>query len=140
MRGQHGQRNVTDETFARAFENGSITPAQFDHLAHLRVAWVYLREAASVEEALARMREAIRRFAAAAGASQHYHETITVVWMRLLAGVRDRGASGELSDVLREHPALADKALPLQYYSRDRLYGDEARARWVEPDREPLNP
>jgi hypothetical protein len=129
---------MTDEAFARAFENGGVTPADFNHVAHVRVAWVYLREAASVEDALARMREAIRRFAAAAGASNKYHETITVLWMRLLEDVRARGASGELADVLRAHPDLADKDLPLQYYSRERLFSDEARAAWVEPDRLPL--
>ena len=131
---------MTDEAFARAFENGSVTPADFNHVAHVRVAWVYLRETASIDEALPRMRDAIRRFAAAAGAAQKYHETITVLWMRLLADVKAGGASGELADVLRAHPALADKELPLQYYSRERLFSDEARAAWVEPDRQPLNP
>jgi hypothetical protein len=131
---------MTDQAFARAFEDGTVTPAEFGHLAHVRVAWVYLHEADSVEEALVRMRAAIRRFAAAAGASQKYHETITVLWMRLLEEARARGASGEIGDVLRDYPALADKDLPLQYYSRERLFGDEARARWVEPDRRPLNP
>jgi hypothetical protein len=129
---------MTDEAFARAFEKGEIAPAQFDHRAHVRVAWVYLNEAPSLEQALPRMRDAIRRFAAAAGASTKYHETITVLWMRLLAGVKARGASGELAEVLLAHPALADKDLPLQYYSRDRLFGDQARAAWVEPDRKPV--
>ena len=131
---------ITDKAFARAFEDGTVTPAEFGHVAHMRVAWVYLHEADSVEVALARMRAAIRRFAAAAGASQKYHETITVLWMRLLEDVRARGASGEIADVLRVYPALADKDLPLQYYSRERLFGDEARATWIEPDRRPLNP
>ena len=130
---------MTDEAFARAFETGSVTPAEFDHVAHVRVAWVYLRETASIDEALPRMRDAIRRFAAAAGAAQKYHETITVLWMRLLADVKAGGASGELAEVLRAHPALADKELPLQYYSRERLFSDEARAAWVEPDRQPLD-
>jgi hypothetical protein len=125
---------MTDEAFARAFEAGAVTPAQFDHLAHVRVAWVSLQETASLDEALSRMRAGIRRFAAAAGVPEKYHETITVLWMRLLAEARAAGASGELSDVLREHPALADKDLPLQYYSRALLFRDDARARWVEPD------
>jgi hypothetical protein len=131
---------MTDEAFARAFEDGAVTPAEFGHVAHVRVAWVYLREAESVDDALMRMRAAIRRFAAAAGAAQKYHETITVLWMRLLADLRARGVSGELADVLRAYPELADKDLPLQYYTRDRLFGDEARAAWVEPDRRPLHP
>ena len=131
---------MTDEAFARAFEQGGVTPAQFDHAAHVRVAWVYLRESASLDEALSRMRAGIRVFAAAAGVPQKYHETITVLWMRLLEDVRAAGASGELADVLRAHPALADKDLPLLYYSRERLFSDEARAAWVEPDRRPLTP
>ena len=125
---------MTDEAFARAFEAGAVTPAEFGHVAHVRVAWVYLHEADSAGEALVRMREGIRRFAAAAGASQKYHETITVLWIRLLEDVRAQGASGELADVLRVYPVLADKNLPLQYYSPDRLFGDEARTGWVEPD------
>ena len=131
---------MKDEAFARAFENGFVTPEEFDHLAHVRVAWVYLRETASLEAALSRMRDGIRRFAASAGASQKYHETITVLWMRILADVKAGGASGDLADVLRAHPELADKELPLRYYSRERLFSDEARAAWVEPDRQPLNP
>jgi hypothetical protein len=129
---------MTDQAFARAFESGDITPAQFDHRAHVRVAWVYLHEAATPGEALARMRDGIRRFAAAAGAAQKYHETITVLWMRLLEGARARGASGELADVLAAHPELADKDLPLQYYSRERLFGEDARVAWIEPDRRSL--
>ena len=129
---------MTDEAFARAFEHGTVTPAEFDHVAHVRVAWVYLHESASVDEALDRMRAGIRRFAAAAGASQKYHETITVLWMRLLEEARAGGASGELADVLAAHPELADKDLPLQYYSRERLFSEEARAGWIEPDRLPL--
>jgi hypothetical protein len=125
---------MTDEAFARAFEEGAVTPAQFDHVAHVRVAWIYLQESASPDDALSRMRDAIRRFAASAGVPQKYHETITVLWMRLLAEARHAGASGELAEVLRAHPALADKDLPLTYYSRERLFSEEARAEWVEPD------
>src|SRR5882672_11233552 len=114
---------MTDEAFARAFEDGSVIPAQFDHLAHVRVAWVYLHEAPSMEAAVSRMRAAIQRFAATAGASQKYHETITVLWMRLLDDVKARvGARFEMSEVLRDFPSLADKDLPLKYYSRDRLF------------------
>jgi hypothetical protein len=130
---------MSDEAFARAFENGLIPPSAFGHLAHVRVAWVYLREAESVDQALSRMRDAIRGFAAAAGATQKYHETITILWMRLLAEVRAKGASGELADVLRAHPALGDKDLPLHYYTRERLFSEEARAAWLEPDRQPLS-
>ena len=126
---------MTDEQFARAFERGEVPPAAFDHRAHVRVAWVYLREAGSLDAATVRMREAIKRFAAAANAAQKYHETITVLWMRLLAQAADRVAQPcELSDLLVACPELADKDLPLRYYSKERLFSDEARSIWVPPD------
>jgi hypothetical protein len=126
---------VTDVEFARAFENGAVTPAEFGHHAHMRVAWVYLREQPTMGAALEHMRAAIKRFAAAAGASQKYHETITVLWMLLLAEARNGETdTRELGEVLRDHPRLADKDLPLTYYSRERLFGDVARATWVSPD------
>ena len=128
---------MTDEAFARAFEAGDVTPEEFDHVAHLRVAWVYLREAGSADAALPRIRAAIQRFAAAAGAAQKYHETVTVVWMRLLEGAgADVRRPCELTELLRQRPVLADKNLPLTQFSRERLFSDAARAAYVPPDLE----
>jgi len=39
----------------------------------------------------------------------------------------------------RQKVRLLTKELPLQFYSRECLFGDEARVSWVEPDRHPLN-
>lgn len=130
---------MTDELFARAFERGDVTPAEFDHRAHMRVAWVYLRESASTDAALDRMRAQIRRFAAAAGAAQKYHETITVAWMALLDQARAALPPGaELADAVERYPALGDKDLPLRFYSRTVLFSDAAREGWVAPDLGPL--
>jgi hypothetical protein len=130
---------MTDELFARAFERGAVPPSEFDHRAHLRVAWVYLREATSQHAALARIRREIQRFATSVGKSQKYHETITVVWMMLLDDVRGRvSADAELADAIGTYPALGDKDLPLRFYSRDRLFCDEARLAWVAPDLGPV--
>ena len=126
---------MTDQEFARAFERGDVLPADFDHRAHVRVAWVYVREGPTLEAAIDRMRGAIQRFAAAANAAQKYHETITVLWMRLLAEASARTPQPcELDELLVRSPELADKNLPLKYYTRDRLFSDEARTRWVEPE------
>ena len=71
--------------------------------------------------------------------SQKYHETITVAWMILLDEVRARvPADADLADATRLFPALADKDLPLRFYSRDRLSSDEARMGWLAPDLAPL--
>lgn len=125
---------MTDEAFARAFERGEIPPSAFGHVQHLRLAWTYLREAPSLDAALDRIRDGIRQFAAAAGASAKYNETITVFWMRRLDAARTAADSRTLDDLLRQQPDLADKNLPMQFYSRERLFSDEARQAWVPPD------
>jgi hypothetical protein len=129
---------MADADLARAFERGDIPNADFHHASHLRVAWVYLHEYASVAEAADRMADALRRFAASHGHAQKYHHTMTMFWVIVLASVRSTMAGASFHDVLRGHPRLLDKDLPLAFYSRDRLFSDAARLSWVAPDRQPL--
>ena len=129
---------MTDRELARAFERGDVPDAEFNHAAHLRVAWAYLGECRSIAEAAARMSAGLRRFAAAAGKREKYHHTITVFWIEALAIAGSAMAAAPAEDVLRAHPRLLDKDLPLAFYSRDRLFSDAARLSWVAPDRQPL--
>jgi len=126
---------AADCRFVRAFERGEIPNRDFHHRDHLRLAWFYLAESGSTDEACARVGAAIRKFASGAGASHKYHETMTVFWVKTLALARDRLPAGaDLDDALRADSGLLDKALPLAYYSRERLFSAQARATWVEPD------
>jgi hypothetical protein len=52
-----------DIALTRALERGDVPDAGFAHARHLRVAWVYVTESASVDEAIARMASTLRRFA-----------------------------------------------------------------------------
>ena len=85
--------------------------------------------------AAARIERSIRGFAAHLGVSEKYHQTITIVWLRLVeAAMRQFPGGGTLEDFLRQHPELLDQNLPFQFYSRERLLSDGARSAWVEPD------
>ena len=46
-------------------------------------------------------------------------------------------SAATLDELLRAHPRLLDKDLVLAYYSTDRLFSEEARRSWVDPDRQP---
>jgi hypothetical protein len=127
-----------DVDLARALERGEIPNHAFPHASHLRVAWVYLHESATVDQAAARIASTLRQFAASVGKSEKYHETITVFWMRALAAARSAMSGATLDEVLRANPRLLDKDLLLAYYSTDRLFSEEARRSWVDPDRQPL--
>ncbi len=76
---------MSDVEFTRALERGEIAKENFHHVSHLHVAWVYLAESLSVGEAANKMRDTLRRFAAAAGKPEKYHETITLFWVHLLS-------------------------------------------------------
>jgi hypothetical protein len=130
---------MTDVELTRALERGEIANEDFHHASHLHVAWVYLGESSSVELAARKMRETLRRFAAAAGKPQKYHETLTLFWVHLLSQAYAVSCGGRLEDVVDASPQLLEKNFPLAYYSTERLFSDEARASWTDPDLKALS-
>jgi hypothetical protein len=127
---------MTDVELTRALERGEVRNEDFHHLSHLHVAWVYLAESPSIEDAVTKMRNTLRQFAASAGKAKKYHETITLFWIHLLGGLRTTNAS--LPQILEAHPQLLEKDFALTYYSPERLFSYGARLAWIEPDLKPL--
>jgi hypothetical protein len=122
---------MTDAEFLRAFEDTTLEP--FHHRDHLRVTYLYLRQygEAGTRD---RLGPAILRYATARNGAAKYHETITQAWIQLVSSAN----ADNFDALLTEHPHLLDKNLLNRYYSPDVLKSQEARERWVEPDREPL--
>jgi hypothetical protein len=74
---------MSDDELVAYFEAGDEPPCGFHHGEHVRVAWVYLRRE-SMPAALERFRTGLRRFAAAHGKPERYHETITTAYVLLI--------------------------------------------------------
>jgi hypothetical protein len=133
-----GARAWSDEDFLRAFEDLSFPADQFHHREHLRVAWFYLKSF-DATRAAERMCAGILRFANHHGATQKYHHTLTLFWMRLVAVALVETPEGcAFEEFLALHPELCDKNLLAKYYSQDLLQSAKARQSWVEPDLRPL--
>ena len=130
---------MTDMELTRALERGEIANDDFHHVSHLHVAWVYLAESSSVRQAANKMCATLRRFATAAGKPQKYHETVTLFWVHLLSQAHADSGGERLEEIVRANPQLLEKNFPLAYYSSERLFSDEARTSWVEPDLKPLS-
>ena len=130
---------MTDVELTRALERGEFANEDFHHASHLRVAWVYLVESSSVRQAANKMRNTLRRFAAAACKQEKYHETITIFWVHLLSRAHLASRAERLEDIVHANPQLLEKNFTLAYYSAERLFSDEARTSWVEPDLKPLS-
>ncbi|MET3665471.1 hypothetical protein [Caulobacter sp. 1776] len=71
-----------------------------------------------------------------------YHETITQAYLAAIrafvAGLPHRTSDAEAAARLLATP-MGDKAWPLTYWSRERLFTPRARRGWVDPDLKPLD-
>jgi hypothetical protein len=103
--------NPDDVTLTRALERCDVPTEGFPHVAHLRVAWVYLNESPSLDRAVERMSATLRGFAASVGAAEKYSEPTTVFWMLQVAAARAAMPGADLDAVLRAYPRLLDKNL-----------------------------
>jgi hypothetical protein len=123
-----------DQDLVTDFENCALPAERFHHREHIRVAWIYLRRM-DYSAAETRMAEAIRKYAKFHGATSKYHNTLTLVWMRLVAAAlrKDPGID-DFDCFAGAHPELLDPAAPEIFYSPELLRSEAARSGWVEPD------
>lgn len=121
-----------DAAFVDRFERADF--AQFHHPDHIRVAFAYLKTMPLLE-ALGRFTAALRRFAAAQGKPQLYHETITWAFLFIIHERMQRtpGAGWDEfiaanDDLLRWKPSVLDA-----YYPSEVLKSELARRVFVLP-------
>jgi hypothetical protein len=120
----------------RSFEAGRVPDGGFHHEHHVQVAWHYLSQS-PLPQALERFTSGLKRFAAAQGKPQLYHETITVAYVLLINERVDRDAGSTWrqfaaanADLLAWNPSILDR-----YYTPETLWSDRARRTFVMPDR-----
>ena len=124
----------SDRQFQREFEAGRIPPGEFNHVAHLRLVYVYLVEGGLLH-AEQRMRESLRNFISANGiASTKYHETLTRAWVMAVCHFMQRKCSLSFSEFAANSQPLLDSKVMLTHYSAEALFSEHARARFVAPD------
>jgi hypothetical protein len=101
--------NPDDVALTRALERGEVPAGGFPHASHLRVAWVYLAESPSLDDALARMSATLCRFTISVGHPEKFSEPMTAFWMLQVAAARAAMPGADLDAVLRYYPRLLDK-------------------------------
>jgi len=121
----------------RTFEDASVPRGEWKHAEHLTVALHYLSHH-DIETATAKMRDGIFKLLGAFEVDltkeMPYHETLTIFWMRTVAKFNASKNGASVLDKTNELVARYDKDYPLKFYSREYLFSDEARARFVEGD------
>ena len=132
----------TDAEVARLAErllDHSLPKAEWTHAAHLAAT---LRLVRTRDAGLERdMPGIIQTYNVAVGGvnddTSGYHETITQAYLTAIrafvAALPPEIGDGEACARLLVSP-MGDKAWPLTFWSRERLFSVEARRGWVEPD------
>jgi hypothetical protein len=131
--------SAEDLEFKNRIESGELPPAEFDHRAHLRLAWVYLADG-DEEAAHAQMRATLLRFLEHHGINaSKFHETITRAWILAVRHFAARTPDcATAAEFLERNPVLLDSRVMLTHYTKDVLFSPEARRAFVEPDRDPI--
>ena len=74
---------MSDTEFREAFEDCSLPEADFDHEAHIRMGWIYVRSY-PLAEAIDRFCSNLKAYTQHLGAPDKYHETITWFYLMLI--------------------------------------------------------
>ncbi len=132
----NNEREVID--LVRSFEDATISRDDWKHAEHLVVALYYLTHH-DVDTAYSKMRSGILNllehgFNVDLKKEMPYHETITLFWMRTVADYNESKNGSSLLEKANEVAYRWDKDYPLNFYSRELLFSEEARARFVEAD------
>jgi hypothetical protein len=132
---------LNDHEFLRRFEDCSLPFDRWTHRAHLKVAFLYLRDH-PFDEALAKMRAGIKSYNAAHHVpdshTRGYNETTTCAMMQLVAATAATYGSTfptPTADAFCDaHPQLMNKHVLRLFYSPERRMHPDAKMRFIEPD------
>jgi hypothetical protein len=127
---------IGDE-FIRQFEAGETPADKFHHADHVRLGFAYLCKYPTTM-ALERFSAALKKFAAAQGKAQRYHETITWAYLLLIREQMARvGQEQSWEEFAKQNPDMLiwKGSILDRFYTKATLDSELARAVFVFPDR-----
>ena len=127
--------SIGDALFLRSFESGDVSPSDFNHRGHLRLAYTYLCEY-DVDSAYAKMKISIQSFLHRNNIdADNYHETMTKAWVQAVRHfIEMAGDTESFEEFIVFDKRLLDTEIMLSHYSRERLFSSHARSRYLPPD------
>lgn len=132
---------MDDAELQRQFEDGSLPFEQWNHRAHVRIAFCYLRQYPFCE-ALERVRLGVKAFNALnkvpEGPASGYNETTTVAFLRLIETTMQTYGevmpTAESEAFCATHPHLLHKQILRLFYSPAQRMHPDAKEHFVPPD------
>jgi hypothetical protein len=141
-------RTLSDRAFLDKFVNRTLPPEWFSHEAHLRLAFLHIRNL-GVDNAIDTVRTQLKAYVAHLGATDKYHETLTIAAVRAVYHFMLREKMDTLSvhnpdessleaflTLLRRHPRLhtSFRELMFAHYETDIFSSAFAKKEYLEPE------
>lgn len=126
---------LSDAEFADHFEKTSLDPSLFTHEAHLRLAYIHIRDY-GVEKAVENICRQIKRFDQKHGSGTKFNVTITHAAIFAVQHFMQRNNTASFPELIQQFPELKNnfKNLILSHYSWDIFRDEKAREQYLEPD------
>jgi hypothetical protein len=99
---------MNDSALFRAFDLCLLPAAQLDHRLHVRLAFLYLKQAADFATGAARFRDALRQYTEVHGVQEKFHETLTWTWLALVNEAMDGHRDADSEAFVARVPGLLD--------------------------------
>jgi hypothetical protein len=124
---------MNDQEFLAQLNACTLPESEFQHAAHVRAGYLWLR-VLPFFEATAAMRVTLQRYAQSLGKADRYHETITIAFMALIgARLDEAGDPGSWNAFALAHPDLLRKDALLRLYPAETLASPRARRCFILP-------
>ena len=132
--------DLTDQEFKAQFESCAISPALFNHEAHLRLAWIHIQQYGT-EQAIENICTQLTVFTRHVGAADKYNVTLTVAAIKAVAHFIKKTDAENFTDFIRQAPRLKYnfKELMAYHYRQDIYNAASAKKEFIEPDLLPFD-
>jgi hypothetical protein len=127
--------DLTDAEFELAFKERTLDPTLFTHEAHLRLAWIHVRQY-GVEHAIENINQQLLQFVDYVGARDKFNKTVTVAAIRAVNHFINKSKSESFADFIQEFPRLKYnfKELLAFHYGYEIFKSEKAKKEYIEPD------
>ncbi|ODS24838.1 hypothetical protein AB835_01980 [Candidatus Endobugula sertula] len=130
-----------DLAFKNDVESCNFHIPDFDHRAHLRLAYIYLVQTNCPSESVGLVRQALVGLLKHADVdpSVKYHETLTKAWLLAVHHfMHHTSNASSADDFIDQNPKLLDSKIMHTHYTDDVLFSESARTAFIEPNLEQI--
>lgn len=131
---------LTDAEFEQQFAHCTLDASLFSHEAHLRLAWIHLRQY-GLQQATDNICRQLVAYTRSLGAESKYNKTLTVAAVKAVHHFMQRSEANDFRVFIAGFPRLKFnfKELMAAHYSTDIFSSEQAKKEYLEPDLLPFS-